>query len=232
MVVTYMENILLLCGKNNILFDFNKTNKNVIMDDLYIKNKLFKFGIHIPIISRFFLGKWKNNLKGFDTIIFFDSILTKETLNEIIKLKFNGRKILFFRNQVLKRNIKWNFKKISKKGIEIWSYNIDDCQKYGFKYNNETLSYEMITSLNEESDIKHDLVFIGENKGREDLLIKVENYCIQHNIDYYFYVLYSSKLKKNMCIDNKYMRYSDYVKLISNSKAILDIVEKLLKIEF
>ena len=221
-----MEKVLLLCGKKTSLFDFEKTKINVTMDDLYNKSLISKYLIHLSVGAYFAFEKWKSQLSAYDAIIVFDSNLTKQTIKAFAKLKFSGRKILFFRNQVTKRNLKWDFDTLKKLGIEIWSYNLGDCKRYGFKYNNETLSYKRLCGVAEKDEETYDLVFIGDNKNREGTLIELDNYCKNNNLNNYFYVMNAPNLKNNQCKNNAYMDYRDYVKIIHKTKAILDLVEK------
>ena len=200
---------------------------NVVFVDIYNRNipkillRLFR---NIPLFVYFSLGCWKNNIKHYKTIIVFDTDTTEPVLNWIDKKNKATKKIFYYRN-----SITWvrNFLKperLKVRGYQLWSYNISDCNKYNLKYNNQMLDKSMFKNIKQNHYPKYDVLFLGNSKGRENILVKVENQLRSIGRRCYVYIPDLSGMENNMCKNGKSLPYTEYIELIYQSKAILDIV--------
>lgn len=150
-----------------------------------------------------------------DAIILFDSILTIPAANYIQKKYPNLRVIYWFWNHI------YNPQRLHSinKNIELWSYDAEDCSKYGIKYNTQFYFKELATPT---SEISQDFFFIGAEKGRSSI-IKTCSEIIEK----------SGLSKKIVVIDNtrkgritNWMQYDEVIKQISSSKCVVDLVPK------
>lgn len=224
-----MNKVLLLVGKNNPEFQFSGVNSSTIQ-----KENLYRFegrGIdkylrHVSIMSVAALGDWRKYVERYETLIFFDSDMTKETLHSIYRLRKGKRIILYFRNTINDRWEKWNLANLQNKGLEIWSYCKQDCEKYGMKYNKHTLNRARINALlDADETLEQDLFFCGTNKnrGRESILNKLSEEFDNQGISYYYFVSYAPSLRNNHCKHDESMGYSNEIRSIQHSKAVLDV---------
>ena len=87
---------------------------------------------------------------------------------------------------------------------------IGDAKKFNVKYNPQFYTKEISLKANK---IIYDILFLGQNKKREEKILK-----IKYNLNKKF-------LKTNFIIVKKekdFIKYSDYLELLSKSRCILD----------
>lgn len=220
-----LKKVLMLIGKNNenLHFDPAETYQADFVD-------VYKDAFYVKYIRRFngcvgfSLGEWKTKLKSYDVIISIDSIMTPQVLQWLCAQKGSARLILYYRNKMDPRI--WNVEKLKKMPLEIWSYNKHDCEKYGFRYNCETGNRKLYFEY-QKGEIHYSLAFVGANKGREHYLDtlydRIQAYQLQNP---FFYMTNADQKKWNQCRDNKIITYSQYMKILSQSTCILDLVSE------
>lgn len=225
-----MNKILLITGEEKtfseapIFKSNNKYNiKNCLMFsgdrkiDKILRNLIFPFST---------LGinkKLKSELKkDYDTIIIFDSAIKINVIKSIRFLNKNIRIILYLRNKYSYVNKKiGNIHDLEKYNIEIWSYNDDDCNELGFYYNSQFWNKYLLKKSNKNI---YDFVFLGYDKSRTNVLNEIYNYCEKNNLNTYFYIVPKSAYSYDKNTENKYMKYEDYLSVVSSSKCIIDLV--------
>ncbi len=214
--------ILLLCGKDNVLFDFSD-DLNVIKENVYknMNKRILQLFCNVPIFYKYALEDWKYNIKTYTDIIIFDSNFKYEVVNYIKKNSINSKIILYFRNSV-KSQSRLDIDKLKKMDIDIWSYNKADCEEYGLKYNGQNWNPLLKTAISETE--KNDLIFVGEAKGRIEYLNKLHNYCKKEGLKDYFYLVGYENEEFNKNKDSCYLGYKKNVELANSSLAIVDIV--------
>lgn len=128
-----------------------------------------------------------------------------------------------------KENLKLNSLKNNKKyNCEIWSFDEDDCKKYGFFYNNQVTIKKILPS----SSTKQDCCYIGHYKNNRDLILeKLGTILNKENLSFNFVIvstnkILKNKIYKNISIVSNDFTYSDILKNISESKCIIDLVDK------
>jgi len=72
----------------------------------------------------------------------------------------------------------------------------------------------------------YDVIFLGANKGRKAALENLQNKMNDNNISTYFHIVDKSILDNNNNVIYPPLDYSDYLELISKSRAILDYVQE------
>ena len=109
-----------------------------------------------------------------------------------------------------------NVKNLGSKYIDYYfSYDKNDCKKYVLKYNTQFYNKKLVQGT--QNDELYDFVYLGSNKGRKEEIINLEN------------ILNDNKYKTNFkIIENKkeFIPYKNYLKMVSNSKCIVDFVKE------
>ena len=110
--------------------------------------------------------------------------------------------------------------------VEVWTYDKQDSNDYGFKYNKSFFTEGTKKRVKEAlgTDDIVDVAFVANNKGREAIIKNVYTNLKKYGLRLYFYVLNAEGLIENRCIDNKTLDYGDYLKILNKSRAVLDIV--------
>lgn len=117
----------------------------------------------------FWLGDWKRTIFYYDTVIVHASERTKRIASYIHQVKPSMRIIYWYWNPVNKYTLP---KLIKDKNVEHWSFDIDDCEKYGMKYN---VQYYYDTNNMSTDIIEYDIYFIGHDKGRMAALKEIKS---------------------------------------------------------
>lgn len=220
------KKILFLDVKNES--DFYNINRNLyhnvksvfIFSSNSILNKLLRkvcLKYNLPLIKNI-LGSWKDELDEYEIIIITDSIYNN-IISKFIRKKFKGRIILWYWNPVIGA---FNPNNIEIKDCELWSFDKDDCETYGMKYNT-TYYFDTIKLPNES--IENDIYFIGSDKGRLEKLIELEKLFNKNNLKTEFHIT-KSKFSNNEYKFKNLIDYNEVLKSIAKSKAILDYVQE------
>ena len=80
-----------------------------------------------------FFGDWKFNIEKYDEVVLFDNGYHRVVAKYIKKHNPDCKVVLWFWNRIFNENKKYlEHKELD----EIWSYDKDDCKRYGLRYNN------------------------------------------------------------------------------------------------
>ena len=153
------------------------------------------------------LGNWLEKIKPYDTIILGDAGNTRNVVNYIYK-KYPGKRIIvWYRNSVSKTVPVYDF---NRECCELWSFDKKDCEKYGMQYNPQFY----IKNLNYvEKDKTIDAFFIGQDKGRKELLDEMKSTLEDHGLKCEFDIV---------GVNSGPLSYSRVLDKISHSRAIVD----------
>lgn len=154
-------------------------------------------------------GSWYKNIKSYDLIIVFAPVSRTEIFSLIRKQNPSAKIIYWYWNPYSR------IKKIDQsflKNTEIWSFDPEDCARYDFKFNT-TFYFKDITLP--ENRIEYDVLFIGLDKGRQNLLEDISKRINGKGLKAYINIIPDK---------NNKIPYSEYLKFVSKSKVILDIV--------
>ncbi len=106
---------------------------------------------------------------------------------------------------------------------EIWSYDDDDCKKYGLR--NKGKSYLDIYQTTINPNPSYDIFYVGRDKGRLSQIHEIEEKLKAEGLNTYFYICadreYLTWTKKEY---KHFLPYEGYLELLKVSKAILNIV--------
>ena len=177
--------------------------------------QFFGYYFFSPILYIIY-GEWKKEIDQYDIFIIPSRRPSKYAARMIKKRK--KRVIIWYWNSVSKSEM--NPLYCQKRGYETWSFDINDCKKYGMKFG-DTYYFELpyTKKINE----KNDIFYIGINKpGREEFINNIKKYLNQKNISNKI-ILCEDNNKSKKEINNDKMDYEQVLNEVVNSKAILEI---------
>lgn len=169
--------------------------------------------------STFFFNKKLKNYNG--TIIVADAMISYEFLEWLKSENANARIIFWYWNNLTDKMLQPE--KIKALGIETWSYNKFDCEKYNLQYNTQFYSVKFYEKMRKPIKQSHiDLAFIGKDKGRMSQIdglkkktcLKVYTYYVADH----FYLFF-----KNFRYHFFPISYKKMIEIQNFAKAILDI---------
>ena len=215
-----------LKGKKILILDYNngygilRNDKNVTFANYYkiYKNKMLNYfrkfiKKFLPFFLKFFFDDWKENINKYDIIIMFDSGYNSNIPKYIKKKNIKCKTIFWYWNKVNKINVK----NLGSKYIDYYySYDKNDCKKYNMRYNTQCYNKKLAKYINKQ-DEQYDFVFLGTNKGRKEEIISLENVLNKYNYKTNFKIIENKK---------EFIPYQDYLKMVTNSKCIVDFVKE------
>ncbi len=215
-----IKTVILFPNKNNYIFKYIKSDNCKIYNVYKNQNcnklvKIFRKLIYFIGMGYFnsFYSDWTRMLKNDIQFIVFDSCKPYHRLQKKLK-KAKIKPIIYFWNPVGPKD------KIEqlKKYFKVYSYSIQDAQKYGLNYNPQ---FFVDVPINEKNNIIYDTIFIGKNKKRLKELEKIYNLF---NNPYFYVVKDGNEISNILNLQDKQMPYEEYIKLLSRSKSILEIL--------
>lgn len=172
---------------------------------------LTKYG-SFNILTRFFLNKeWTSIIKDVDKIILFDSGYSKWISYYIKKINKNCKVILYFHNPILTDSQRHFL--LDKNIDDFWTFDRENAFSYNLFYNDTF--YIDIPKKNEE--IIYDIVFLGRNKGRKNIMVELQEYCEVNSLNTWINIVED---------EDEYIDYFKYLDYVNRSRAILDITQK------
>lgn len=190
-------------------------SKNTISHKL-LRRLLLKF--NLPFHKSLF-GLWRNELHKFDSVI-----IAANMYSPIIKK--------FIRKQSQIKVIHWYWNPIhmsidpdllKDNDSEIWSFDPDDCRIYSLNYSPTYYFEKLQLPENEEA---YDVFFVGADKGRINKLLNIESLLLNQGLKVNFHITKSSNSEETVYIFKPRISYSQVLQRISESKAILDVVQE------
>ena len=176
----------------------------------------------IKWLPNFFPGKWREKVVGYDVVICDDAV-GFETL-KLIKENNPTARLIYWLWNTNSHIGKLNFAK--ELGYECWSFDKNECEQYDLKFNEQF--YPDIDSTKSEQ-IKYDFAFVGYDKNRLDQIIQLDNYMKQNDCRVMWHVKKDrgKKYRIDMPIKlkNSNLSYSKYIKLLKQTRCIIDIVK-------
>lgn len=156
----------------------------------------------------FWYADWKNELSKYRTIILHASERTRTIPKYIHKHYPDIRIIYWYWNPVNNESLPSLTKD---KNIECWSFDNDDCKKYGM---NKNIQYYYDVSDIEKANSEYDVYFVGHDKGRMDTIEVFKEIFQKNNISYRFDIVKDG---------DSNIPYKDVQNRIAKSKTILEI---------
>lgn len=216
------KKVLLLCeNRNNYFFPYVDSEK-LILTETYkpTKNKLQYYAVKIlkkvPYLSYFCYGSWKKSMSDFDKIVIFDEGYDPPMQTFLKKYKIPV--FVYVWNSVVSKHTKL-YRSIKRtKWFPIYSFEKQDCITYHLKYNSMVYSYRIVDKYvgSSKGNKKYTLFFVGYDKGRKKWLDDMKAFLDNWGMSACFRII---KLGERM-------EYSEYLTILNDSTAILDIVQE------
>lgn len=210
---------------NRLINKVLKTNKIAI----FIK-KIFVFLFAVILIIKIKIALKNNNSICF--ILFPNCyVFEKYGLLKIFRLLLKNCSIIYFFCDLVNKSsdmsiIIDNYYR-HKSADLIYTFDFDDAKKYNLKFHN--IPYSDLTGLFEDVNIKFDISFVGQAKDRFDDIINAYKALKKQNLRLGFYIIGVPKEKQVFADEINYcdfIPYKDYLRIVADSKVILEIMQK------
>ena len=153
-------------------------------------------------------GSWKKHIKKYKQIILGENWYCWELSKYIKEQNPKCKVIVFFWNKLL---LQPYFDILKDPNVdEFYIFDEEEAKKYNLKWNSTFYSKRMSI---EKNKIKNDIVFIGRAKDREKQIKDLEKELKKQKIKTDFKIITDEK---------DIIEYSDYLEMVSKSRAILD----------
>ena len=166
---------------------------------------------------------WFNReLKGVEqkVIIVKDSLICPELLEYIRKKKPDARLVVMYLNRV---RTTFPAAVAAQYADELWSYDADDCKEFGMRQMGDY--YFSTYRTQPASKPEYDVVYLGRDKGRAGELLELEAKFKALGLSTYFHISPDrSFLRFKKSFYKPAIPYREYVKLLSNTRALLNIM--------
>ena len=218
-----MRTVILFPNKDTYAFKYIESSKCEIFN-VYKKPipnifvKLLRKFIYFLELGKcnVFYSDWTKLLKEDVQFIVFDSCKPYHRLQKKLK-QAKIRPIIYFWNPIKSESDIRRLKKL-KKYFKIYSYSIQDAQKYDLEYNPQFFVDIPITrsGLNE-----YDGIFIGKNKSR---LKNLERIYSLFEKPFFYVVKDGEEISEILELQDKQMPYEEYLKFLDKSSSIAEIL--------
>jgi len=171
----------------------------------------------MPLDLKMFTGNWTKHISEFDNWIFFYDYVNFNKVIKVIKVikRKNSNARFFFYSW----DIDYRFKELnalSKIGV-CGSFDKKFAEEFGVHYWGQFYNTNGISSfLSEKETVSSDYFFLGQDKGRKQILQSLEN------------TLQQNGLTGEVVITNKALQvsYQEYLRMIKKTKCLIDIVQE------
>ena len=172
-----------------------------------------------------FYQDWYRHLNEYDKIIVFDALYIFDVkILENIARKAPRAKKYFYSWNVVKNEARFASSQQAAKdaGFKYYSYDHGDCEKYGLHFN--TIMYDPTLTL-EAVTPQYDTLFLGFLKDRKDDLLSLYEMLAAAGLKPNFVIVDFQQKPTDLPFNfrSDYIPYYDYLKMLQNSRSILDI---------
>jgi hypothetical protein len=197
--------------------------KNNSYTSRFIRKIVLK--LNFKLFEKKIFEHWMNDISKCEIVVVFDIGNAKEILR-FIRTMYPKKRIIFWYWNIVARSV--DIKTIKDLDIEIWSFDKNDCHRYGLKNNTQFYFVKNASSLpNDYKKEFNDIIFVGTNKNRDHILESLLSIFESQGLSFFYYLVTSIKEKKKKSIKWYYLKsikYTNLTELIRNCKAVLDIV--------
>lgn len=187
-----------------------------------LRTILFKIGFND---RAFWFNKKLESFNG--TYIVFDAMVSHSFLKWLRQKNPNAHIVFWYWNLITPNKVQpADLKKL---GFDVWSFNINDCEKYDLKLNHSFYYKKIYQEFNKkykQGENRYDLSFIGRDKGRMQLINRLLGRTECHGIKTYLYFIANNVFEtfKHKNYKMKSLSYFKTLEIEKNSKAILELV--------
>ena len=165
----------------------------------------------------YFYGDWKKIMDCFPVIVLYAQY-NEVFLSYLCSRQVDNLRIIVLYWYPVSRCVNPN--KIKGLGCELWSFDPEDCRKYGLNFN--TTYYFKDLKLPVSFSKEYDVFFCGINKGRKNKLNEIQAILAKNSITSFFYLV-DEELPVSERLPR--LQYKEYLSKLSNANAIMDILQ-------
>lgn len=191
----------------------------------YAQKWLRTLHYHTSLPKTCWYGTWQHQVADYDTVILFDVFLDSDVAEYIEKAAPRARLIVFYRNPWYNN---YYVKGEARKKCEIWSFDQDDCQKYGLKFNHQFYFYAAADQP-VEAAYASDLFFVGKDKERLPLLRKMQDELTKAGVNVRMYVVGERKKytpEEQAFLHKEHLSYPEVLKYNKNTNCLLELMQE------
>ena len=105
--------------------------------------------------------------------------------------------------------------------VRVWTYDGYDSRKYGIRLKNTSNYFPAFVYPAKEK--KYDLLFVGEDKGRGDAILKLKDFLEQEGLKMKVHIVAESRLDRKKAYYKARVPYEQISQWVAESKAILNV---------
>lgn len=152
----------------------------------------------------------------YDLIVLFDGGINTEYIDWVSSNISSKRYIFWYWNPVSKTIDP----SLVNKKFEKWTYSLLDSFSYGLKVNSQFYIDSFYNDFEvEKNNLEYDVVYIGRNKGRIDMLKKIDNTLNFQSMRTYFHI---ANPKTNLFYLKNTLPYNKIINIYEKTSCILD----------
>ena len=148
--------------------------------------------------------------------------------NASLRKYFCNCKIVYFFSDLIKTNEQYDkLLQARSKYDLIYSFDYSDAQKYNLKFHN--IPYSDLSGMFENVEQKYDISFVGKAKDRLEEIIYAYKVLKKQELKLGFFITDVPKEKQILADEINYCNfipYKDYLRIVAESKCILEIMQK------
>ena len=232
--------------KDLYYYAFREANRlnNSIFDYFYPNNNIFRF-FFSPIINKIInlpfkkiflekrIDRYSKIFQSKSNICFllFQNCIRFEKygFSRLIRKKYPNSKIVYFFQDLVKKDKKKEEFLNNNRNIPdlIYSYDYGDAKKYNLKFHN--IPYSDVSGLFSNVKINYDISFVGQAKDRLDDIISAYKTLKGQGLKCGFFIVGATEeqqILKNEINYCDFIPYKDYLKIVAESKCMLEIMQK------
>ena len=192
----------------------------------YLEKRLRTLHYHTKLAKTCWYGAWKDTVERYDTVILFDVFLDSDVAEYIEQKAPQARLIVFYRNPWYNN---YYVSKEARKKCEIWSFDKEDCKKYGLRHNHQFYLREAVKQTVDDA-YASDVFFVGKDKGRISLLEKIQGEVTHMGLKPVFYIVperhgqYTPAQQK--LLHQEHLSYLEVLKYNKNTHCLLELMQE------
>lgn len=172
----------------------------------------------LGLLGVYFYNEWKKKLSEYDTVIVFDRNLSWNIFEFIKGRVPDIRCIAWYWNPI--RDERHVFPNKYQEYCEVWSFDKNDCKRYGYIYNTQ-FYFENIKTITKPKN-EYDAFFLGVDKGRYTIIEDISKKLCSLGKRVFIGVVADKDSEVEGCYINQ-MNYEQVIDLILKSNCIIDV---------
>jgi len=192
----------------------------------YWGRRLRTLHYHTKLAKEYWYADWTATIQNYERVILFDVFLDSDVAEYIENKAPHARLIIFYRNPWFNN---YYVSAEARKKCEVWSFDQEDCKKYGLKYNPQFYLYSL---LNQKEDPRYasDVFFVGKDKNRLPLLLEIKDRLEAQALKMQLYVVGERNVHYNKSaaafIHGDLLAYEEVLKYTKNTKCLLELMQE------